>query len=292
MISFVQDSIKLKKESDRLDIKLKYYSKEKKYDLVKDVVSLLNNEINDEKYIVFGIEDKTWNIVGINKEDIPEIAHIENFLNDCVEPKVNVEIEFFEIDKKHLACLKICNNNDRPYLIKKTASLNGITFIRKGECYIRKGTTNDIATRHDLDLIYKAKNNIVVNLNDDKIQIHDMVSTIEKQKFLVLDIRIDNGLSQGYEISKVKLRIKINNQILILDNCKVSCEYLSSTNGYFITKDKPLFINANSSIYRYFHFLLTSNLYNKFKKGNIENLDLMINSEALEKDFKLLKEKL
>lgn len=53
-------------ENDQVDFKKEYYSKEKKYDLIKDIVSFANNTKPKDKYIVFGVENSSWIPTGVN----------------------------------------------------------------------------------------------------------------------------------------------------------------------------------------------------------------------------------
>ena len=47
--------IECAQENEFVDFKQQFYVKEKKYDLIKDIISFANNCNDEEKYIIFGI---------------------------------------------------------------------------------------------------------------------------------------------------------------------------------------------------------------------------------------------
>lgn len=57
------------KETPCVDFKRDFYEKLSQSDLPKDVCAFANSISNEDKYIVFGVEDKTREIVGINEEE-------------------------------------------------------------------------------------------------------------------------------------------------------------------------------------------------------------------------------
>ena len=54
-------------ENNQVDFKRCYYADDKKYDLIKDVVSFANNIKNHNKYIIFGIRNSTKEVEGLAK---------------------------------------------------------------------------------------------------------------------------------------------------------------------------------------------------------------------------------
>lgn len=89
--------------------------------------ALLDHEIG---YIVFGVHDKTLEIVGTKFD--PSIVKvgsmpIENWLHQFVEPKVHLSFHECKIDGKHVVVLKIPSAIDRP------VSFNKKEWIRIGE---------------------------------------------------------------------------------------------------------------------------------------------------------------
>ena len=176
----IKKLLSLRMENEYFDIKEKYYEKTKKYELVKDICAFLNNCIDIDKYIVFGVEDNTWKIVGMQGQPKIEISNIQQLLNQYVEPSVMIDVGEITVDGKTLGYIKIRKDNlDRPYIIKKSASDNNRFVIREGEIYIRKGATNFIANRKDLDNIYnkRQKFSIRIDSNINIVKIQDQLKT-------------------------------------------------------------------------------------------------------------------
>lgn len=152
-------------ENDQVDFKKEYYSKEKKYDLIKDIVSFANNIKPKDKYIVFGVENSTWNVLGIDRASLPDISEINNLLHSYVEPFIDVELGYLDYQGVTIGFIRIPHHDlNRPYVISKEYNKNKGVFLRKGEIYTRKGATNFIAERSDLDCIYHNKGTLDINL--------------------------------------------------------------------------------------------------------------------------------
>lgn len=152
-------------ENDQVDFKKEYYSKEKKYDLIKDIVSFANNIKPKDKYIVFGVENSTWNVLGIDRASLPDISEINNLLHSYVEPFIDVELGYLDYQGVTIGFIRIPHHDlNRPYVISKEYNKNKGVFLRRGEIYTRKGATNFIAERSDLDCIYHNKGTLDINL--------------------------------------------------------------------------------------------------------------------------------
>lgn len=157
-------------ENDQVDFKQEYYSKEKKYDLIKDIVSFANNTKPRDKYIVFGVENSTWNVLGINADSLPDISEINNILHTYVKPFIDVELGCFEYQGVTLGFIRIPHSDlNRPYLISKEYNKNKVVSLRKGEIYVRKGATNFIAERSDIDCIYNNRGTLDISLYTNEV---------------------------------------------------------------------------------------------------------------------------
>ncbi len=282
------DYIDAKTETDLFDIKEHYYTTDKKFDLIKDVVAFANNLNNSDKYIAFGIRDNDWRIIGVKEGDIPQISDIEQFLNQYVEPSLQVSLESCIINKKTVMAINIMGNNtNRPYIIRKTSPNNGKSYIRSGEIYIRKGTVNCIANRIDIDAIYALRDNLQIYLREDEVKINSVTNALKSEKYLSLDIQFNNNLKENYSIQKIRLRIKAGNEIVVLDECKESVGQISSSDCYFINKNKPFILKQNSTYFRFLNFRVEQNFINKIKESNIQSIEILINDGNDEKDYKL-----
>lgn len=284
LLKYIND----KKETELFDIKEYYYSPDKKFDLVKDVVSFANNINNIDKYIAFGISDKTWQVIGVKEEEIPQISDIEQLLNQYVEPNLQISLESCIIDNKTVIAIKIHGGNtNRPYIIKKTSTNIGKSYIRCGEIYLRKGTMNCIANRIDIDEIYALKDNFHISLKTNEIKLNPVIDTIKTELYLSLNIQIHNNTKEDYNIVKARLRIKMGNEIIVLENCKETVGQISSNDRYFINKNKPLIIQQRSACFRYFNFRVKQDIIKKIKQIGINSIELLVNEGKYEKDYEL-----
>ena len=78
--------------------------------------------------LIFGIEDKTGDIIGLNYDAIQTTSReIGNAANDMIRPVVYVETEVVEIDNKALLIVYINEGNNKPY-----KDLNGNIWVKQG----------------------------------------------------------------------------------------------------------------------------------------------------------------
>lgn len=147
----VMHYIENSQECEWVDFKRIFYAKKSvKDDFIKDVVSFANNLQPKDKYIIFGVEDKSHIICGIDENSFPDVADLESLLCQKVEPQINIILDSFSVDNKLIAYIKIpCSNDNLPYVIK-----NECSNVKQGDIFIRKGSFNSKATRRDLDEIY------------------------------------------------------------------------------------------------------------------------------------------
>ena len=94
--------IQTQQENEFVDFKQFYYHNDKKYDLIKDIVSFSNESTSVDKYIVFGVINETWEVVGINLPQMPDVSNINDLLHMYVEPFIYVEVGQIKYNGKDL----------------------------------------------------------------------------------------------------------------------------------------------------------------------------------------------
>ena len=195
-----------KKETDYVDYKKKYYSEDKKYDLIKDVVAFANNcSTSNDRYIVFGIVNGTWDLEGVCLENFPDSSDIADLLNVYVEPFLSIETGTFKHDNVDLAYIKIpVQGINRPYIIKKQYEKNGRIHLRIGEIYVRKGTSNFIANRMDLDYIYRSNGRLAITLHSDEIEIGEITAGRASEMMVQVRLLINNTFGHSVNICDMK----------------------------------------------------------------------------------------
>ena len=160
MINF-DDLIEYENENTRLDFKTKQYKKNKSgsdnfEDLIKDIMSMANANIESARYIIIGVKHKPSSerkIIGIQNEEFIDSATYEQIINENIEPSIKVEYGAYKYKNKLLGILKIYDCfDDQPYSMKKKFGK-----LKKGDSFIRKGTHTSEMLRKDYDIIYERK---------------------------------------------------------------------------------------------------------------------------------------
>ena len=209
--------IKKNKETEVVDFKLRFYAKECKFDMIKDMVSFANSCIEEDKYIIFGFDNKTNIFNNVDYDIIEDISNYVQLLNEYVEPFLDFTIDRFNYNNTDMACLCIKKTNvNRPYLIKKEFSKNGKIFLRRGEIYIRKNANNFIASRADLDAIYEAKKYIKINPENIFYKVV-LKNGIERKNLWCLKIGLINNTNLNLSINSGKLLIKTKTSNVAVD---------------------------------------------------------------------------
>lgn len=165
VISLIQN----RRETPTVDFKRDFYKKLKNSDFAKDIAAFANVS-GEDKYLIFGIDDKSREIVGIPPQTFPPADDLDAYLNHAIEPFVDIESGIFEYKKRMIGYIKILASNvNPPYMIKETCGPGGKT--EKGDIYIRKGTCNQKASRMDLDTMYMDNGQCTVRIFEDILSI-------------------------------------------------------------------------------------------------------------------------
>lgn len=112
-------------ESKNVEFKEALPEKSIKY--MKSVVAFANCSGGK---ILFGIEDDTCKVVGIDDEDVfKTIDTITNAISDSCEPAIYPDISLQTIEEKTIIVVEISAGKQRPYYIKSMGKENGV-FVR------------------------------------------------------------------------------------------------------------------------------------------------------------------
>ncbi|MEG7965560.1 ATP-binding protein [Bacillus cereus group sp. Sample30] len=141
--------VKYEREGTSLDFKREQYQKENNKDLIKDIMSMANAPTKGEKYIIVGVKDKTdgtKEFHSISRESFVDQATYEQIIRENIEPTIEFSYFPFELDGCLLGVFEVGPCNNPPYMMKKD-----FQGLKKGDCYIRRGSQQDRLTRRDLD---------------------------------------------------------------------------------------------------------------------------------------------
>lgn len=194
-------------------------------DLLKDILCMANNTTIDMKdgYIIFGIEDKTYNIIGVsNDSNRKNTENIIGFLSSQIwsgEEVPDINVRTVEIDSKEIDILIIKNSDKTPYYLLKDYSKfnsdkNEKVVVKAGVIYSRIGDRNtssaECATKGATEFLWKKRFGLVGN---DKLKVVKRLENVENwysvNEFNTLYNYSYNDIKIKIDDS-YKLRVKIN----------------------------------------------------------------------------------
>ena len=134
-------------ESKNVEFKESLPEKSIKY--MKSVVAFANGTGGK---IIFGIADKTREVVGFAKEDVFEkMDAIANAVSDSCEPAIIPDISLQTIDGKTVIVVEVSEGRQRPYYIKALG--------RDGGVYVRVAGTTRLADEYMIkELLFEGSN--------------------------------------------------------------------------------------------------------------------------------------
>lgn len=204
VISLIEKGV----ETTYVDFKRDFYRSLKGTDFPKDICAFANLTARSDRYIIFGVDDKTRQVVGIRPETVPTVDTMDNYLSNTVEPFINIDVDMFEYKGKTVAYIKISKHNeDQPYVIKENCGSKG--KLEKGDVYIRKGTCNLKANRMDLDRMYKYRGGLDIKIYDDTITLKT-----GSKSYGTVYVDISNSKTVGVLIPQGQITLKCGKEII------------------------------------------------------------------------------
>jgi len=150
----LEDIIQFENENTTLDFKAIQYRKDKYENLLKDIISMANSKTKEDKFIIIGVNHKSngeRDIIGIN-EDFVDEATYQQLISENIEPEIDFKYYPFDFDSKKIGVFQIQNCSNPPYMLKKDYGK-----LRKGDCFIRKGSHQTRVARKDIDYFISQK---------------------------------------------------------------------------------------------------------------------------------------
>ena len=134
-------------ESKNVEFKENLPEKSIKY--MKSVVAFANGTGGK---IIFGIADKTREVIGFDKEDVfKKMDAIANAVSDSCEPAIIPDITLQTVDGKTVIVVEISEGRQRPYYIKALG--------REGGVYVRVAGTTRLADEYMIkELMFEGSN--------------------------------------------------------------------------------------------------------------------------------------
>ena len=219
----VLEIIANKTETEYADFKRDFYSSLTNSDIIKDIAAFANSPINQDKYIIFGVDDDSREVVDIDSTTLFSIDDVNNYIERKIEPFINVSMGTIDYEGKTVAYIKISESNKNPpYVIKEDCGKQNKT--EKGDIYIRKGTCNLKATRMDIDNMYNNNGELSISAFEDFVCIKPVTisgSIFNGATFGHVDIEINNTTKHPFLLTEGEVEIyndfyHINRQIFSL----------------------------------------------------------------------------
>ena len=139
-------------------------------DLLHDIICMANSPANRDCYIIIGVEDKTYNILGVsddnrkNQQNVIDLLQQPSLWAGGYIPEVYVKT--ISIADKELDIIVIKQSNNTPFYLLKDYGKDK-KKISKGAIYTRKGDTNTPKTStsdlYDTELLWKRRFGLLYN---------------------------------------------------------------------------------------------------------------------------------
>ena len=133
--------IEKKKEGSYWDFKQQWYDSNHHGDLLHDIICMANNQSKHDAFIIIGIEDKSFRVVGVeNDPNRKNTVDLLNFLREKkfageVRPSVNVNSIFFQ--GRVIDVILIENSNKTPFYL-----VSRFKQVKENSIYVRNEDSN------------------------------------------------------------------------------------------------------------------------------------------------------
>lgn len=167
--NLVLDLVNKRKEGEWWDFKEKHHRC--LGELIKDIVSMHNRLSNEDAYILFGIKDGTFEVVGVEKDEKRrKQADVINILKNVPfsgEFRPDISLDTIEIDNHQVDVLTIHHSNNVPIFMSKPYKPKGTELTLYPGCvYTRVGDENEMADYHLIESLWEKRLGLVGDVLD------------------------------------------------------------------------------------------------------------------------------
>lgn len=198
-------------ENDCVDFKREFYNSLKQSDIAKDVAAFANLINNEDKYIIFGVDDETRDILGINPSSLAKQDDIDSYLEEKIEPFPKVTCGLITTEGgKTIGYIKVSSKNVNPPYVIKEACGKG-SRIEKGDIFIRKGSCNKRALRSDIDEMYLQNGELMIKIHNEITIVKPIYvenDIVKNQTYGQIDIEIFNDTTRPILICAGDIKIE------------------------------------------------------------------------------------
>ncbi len=140
------------KEGEQVLFRRGAYTRQSQEELLRDVVSLANANVEGERVIILGVEPGVFGatVFDIPREAIDGTHRYHGVIRDFIEPPLNMLARSLTVDGKHLVALILDDCQDKPYMMRADHSAS----LRRGDAWIRVKTENQRMGRRQLEAVF------------------------------------------------------------------------------------------------------------------------------------------
>lgn len=244
--TIIASLISNKTEGNYWDFKEFYHTN--KANLLHDIICMANNLANHDAYIIFGVKDKTFEIVGIEHDtNRKSQSDFVEFLKDkkfCQGIRPEIELCEIELESHTLDILIIKNSSNTPYYLDNDFIDRG-RKVRANFIYTRIGDTNtDISKSADVnhvEQLWAKRLKITKRLPDYKIELTDendnselkfkhtppdgliYARQLDEENDLVDGITIDDIRNYNDQLPEESVIKKYNTELALYENANNNC---------------------------------------------------------------------
>lgn len=160
--TIIKELINSKREDDYWDFKEQWH--DNKADLLHDIICLANNRVDKDAYLIFGVRDKTYEIIGVendqNRKNQQKVIDFLKGIQFVSGIRPSVEVKTIKKDNRELDILIVKNSYDTPYFLLKDYSDKG-KIVKRYSIYTRVKDTNtpkdSIADINQIEFLWKKR---------------------------------------------------------------------------------------------------------------------------------------
>lgn len=152
-------------ESEYVDFKQEYYSKEKKADFLHDILCMANANSPNDRYIVFGVSDDKQ-VVGLTDDMSSIVNKFHNIIDWLRGVHLNrdlynhISVHPVHYNEKNVIMLRVENTPLKPFFLTKDYKYGACT-VRAGAVYTRNRDSNtpinSTASDDEISLMYEER---------------------------------------------------------------------------------------------------------------------------------------
>ena len=126
-------------------------------ELIRDISSIANSSSDpefDTGIIILGVS-RDGEIVGKYSLPLKDKALLEELVNGVLERPIKFSYREYDIGKKRVGAIIIARSNAVPHIVRHNLSSNQDTYLRVGECWVRREGHKRLAMASDYDEMYE-----------------------------------------------------------------------------------------------------------------------------------------